>query len=533
MKLCALLKEWAQLGTPPEDLQDLSDNNLELYTMYPCYLVQFGETDYLTTRTADHVYSDYKPLITAVYNRNHKAVEMLLLNNHAVVYPDAVGYGIFQGDRIVIEATTSAVDIIMQRDDLEILNVLIKNCINWRPIYTVVWDSLQKLAEKHNAHKCLNRIISMKDTMAYTIPQGQYAPTFLPSIEKLLTHIGLFTSPFATHLQCVHAVKMFSCTAGSTYSSADSSHGPTDADALQCDDKNVLQQDPTLLHFYVILNVCQLLLKIAKSESRDMSRYSYNSYLMIAASIVCQSPRWDHIPTYLFIEIHKLFLQYGFPHKLHIDYTMLKLDDQCFSDIQISQQYVYTTAQLTYAGVEINNEQMEKILMERHFVTPKSQSARVGILQNCVSMMPHHVFERYRLQLRASAKLKQIPQGKLFDLLFGSGGPIQYLPIHKELKFSDEDEEPRSLVALCRLWLCEHLPKGRMPLISTQLGLPRRCVDLLTLGTHPVLMRTDTGWEFQAKLVTEFVKLSRECPHCSEKCMVFSILHHKGYFALC
>ena len=521
MKLCALLKEWAQLGTPPEDLQDLSENNLELYTMYPCYLVQFGETDYLTKRTADHVYSDYKPLITAVYNRNHEAVEMLL-NNYAVVYPDAAGYGIFQGDRIVTDVTTSAVDIIMQRDDLEMLNVLMKSRINWRPIYTVVWDSLKKMAEKYNAHRCLDNIISMKDTMAHTIPQGQYAPTFLPSFDKLFSHIKLFTSPFVSQLQCVHAVQMFSCTAGGTYSSADSSPVPIDADALRCNDKSVLQQDPTLLHFYVILNVCQLLLEIAKSESCDISWNSY-SELRIAASMVCQSPRWDHIPTYLFIEIHKLFLQYGIPCKLHINYTtMLMIGDQYFSDIQISQQYVYTTAQLTYAGVEINNEQMEKILMERHIVTPKIQSARVGILQNCVSMMPHHVFERYRLQLRASAKLKQMPQGELFDCCFGSDGILPYLLIHKELQFSDEDEEPRSLVAICRLWLYEHLPKGRMPLISTQLGLPRRCVDLLTLGTQPVLMRTDTGWEFQAKLVTEFVKLSRECPHCSGKCKVFS-----------
>ena len=122
------LKKFAQFERKPQQLIDmLGINKRSMPCFLVIYLVQYGHhSRYHHLEIAQHLHSDFKPLITAVQNRNYEVISCIFQGIEVcqhLIYPAAKGYGVFQGDQLMMDKQTSAMDIIMERDDLQMLKL--------------------------------------------------------------------------------------------------------------------------------------------------------------------------------------------------------------------------------------------------------------------------------------------------------------------------------------------------------------------------------------------------------------------------
>ena len=175
-----------------------------------------------------------------------------------VVFPDARGYGIFQGYTIVTTYVTSAMDIVMERDDVDTLRIMVHK-------YTALWDAQMHLADQYSARKCQEFISSSSPHHHITHPSLHHLPTILPPLQNLLGHVCIFSSPFATKIQYETAAQMF---AGSQCGNEEQ----------MCDDpeckihksqafynmtsppQDIDVHETMLLHYYIALHTCHILM---------------------------------------------------------------------------------------------------------------------------------------------------------------------------------------------------------------------------------------------------------------------------------
>ena len=462
--VCVLMMEWAQAGLQPKLCLDIIEYTSKFHAMYPCYLVQFGEIKYLQKDTTKHMYSDYKPLITAVYNRNHAAVESLMQYNMNVVFPDARGYGIFQGDKIVTTYVTSAVDIVMERDDVDTLRIMVHK-------YTALWDALMQLADQYNARKCQEFISSSSPHHHITHPSLHHQPTILPPFQNLWRHVRKFSSPFATKIQYETAAQMF---AGSQCENEEQTCDDPVCKILKSQalvrspPQDVDVHETILLHYYITLHTWRIL----------MAHHSQSG----------QKPKWWHLVT------NTMISSISEPHQvLSLNHEMLKIlissacgphehDLPCkYPGVDLRQGYFFVWMNSLYWEHFENKETMfmfnssilKTCLMYgainftgglvnwlagfyHSLVTNEYSRLFFPITEAMISMLPHQAYETFRLRYKQRT------------------GTFRHLP--------------RCLVDLCRLWIYEHMPRGQMPSIVTQLGLPPGSVSVLTADTSPVLV---------------------------------------------
>ena len=476
--VCVLMKEWAQTGLQPKQFLDIIEYTSSFHAMYPCYLVQFGEIKYLQKDTTKHVYSDYKPLITAVYNRNHAAVRSLMQYDMSVVFPDARGYGIFQGDKIVTTCVTSFMDIVMETDDVDTLQIMIHK-------YIALWDALMQLANQYNARRCQEFISSSSPHHHITHPSLHHLPTILPPLPNLLGHVRIFSSPFATKMQYETAVQMF---AGSQCRN----------EAKTCDDpeckvhksqafmtsppQDTDVHETMLLHYYITLHTCHILMAhhsqselkkcrqslvrnaifASVSESTEvLSLYHEITKILISSAsqpnehyLLCECPGVELCPGCGIVGCW-LDLVYKAHHENNEPVFT-------FKSSLMKTCVMHGVINLTGVLVKWLNGLFHCMVENDHLLV------MLRLIETIISMMPHHAYETFRLKYNQKTRTLR---------------PLS-----------------RCLVDLCRLWIYEHVPRGQMPSIATQLGLPPGCVYVLTADTSPVLVE-NTFHESKARTI--------------------------------
>ena len=441
--ICTLMKEWAQTGMQPKQILDIIDHSSQYHAMYPCYLVQFGEVNFLKQDLTKHAYSDYKPLITAVYNKNHEAVKRLMQNDMTAVFPDARGYGIFHGDNIVTDYMTSAVDIAMERDDVDTLQVMTDK-------YAAIWDSLLLLSMQYNAQKCKEFINSSRTPghlhdFLMELPLIHLAINVIPPFDNLRCHARTFSSPFATKTQCENTVEMFA----KALCSEDKSRA-----VMELAEQDTDEQKAVLLHYYVTLHTFRILVIYHKLSEKWLS------WDPLVSDAVSESTHT--VPLYQ--EMIKIFASSA---SLRCPvYNLITWLSQVFeahnqnNELLVIQWTSFIKICLMHGVIPLHSTEIQILSSSHLYALAKIEYLPLlPVSEAFISMMPHHTFEAYRLEHEKTY------------------GTRVLMP------------SPRSLVDLCRLWIYEHVPEGKMPSIATQLGLPSGCMNLLTADTTPVLVK--------------------------------------------
>ena len=138
-------------------------------------------------------------------------------------------------------------------------------------------------------------------------------------------------------------------------------------------------------------------------------------------------------------------------HRVHCEHRQNK-------ELSVIQWTSFIKICLMYGAINLDRFQVQMLSGSRLYIIAKNQSLPLlPIIEAIISMMQHHTFEAFRLG---------------YDEIWG---PVKLMP------------SPRCLVDLCRLWIYEHTPRGQMPSIAAQLGLPSAYRHFLAADTSPVL----------------------------------------------
>jgi hypothetical protein len=247
-----------------------------------------------------------------VYNSNYELVSHIreeCNGRYRLLYPDAKGYGIFEGEKIVMDKPTSALEIMMERDDLQMVK-----------LFDFVGMNVIKHAKYHKARKILQHFITEytfteRHFKSVKVPQTGALPSVQDCTDQFRAvyyHCCRFVPPRYTisYLQCKSFTEMFS------------------ADEVEHQVK-ILQNGVMSFHFFVCLQSLRVQLDLhtcfsyTSAEELDYSGQVYRRlFCNVMTGFGIDLPPTKHV---LSLEMYKLSRCYFRQHFHRMPTTISEL----------------------------------------------------------------------------------------------------------------------------------------------------------------------------------------------------------------
>ena len=512
--------------TGSRHLEDM--DQLRYYdTMAKCYGVHYGHEDFCFV--CNPPYCHFIPLLTAVHERK---IDLL----HLLEHPDRQGYGIFKDDQIGMDRYTSAFDIVMERDDAEILPLLM-------PEYTLELGPLFHLAIRHKAKKCFQYLMENYES----IEKGRWddfstlkhvpTPFLLAMLSRVLEY-AFNNLGYVTQLRRESAMHIFSYLEASddviskcntTFLSEEKSDIiksllSTDAmrsfyndniDQLSVDGvMNALGEkimpylhftenhpDPLELHSEVILQSCKILLDQITAQPvdgdggfRSVFRKCFDTFCLVGSRLILawRPSDADFFALRIGNNLTKLFLHYVMQcpegtlrSRCVIDVNFVNYQMLGVERIdEVTQNETINTSR-TFGGIHAaivatyGCNDMKKVLSWRHLFWINQYPPFADMCSDLRSILPHQYYELYR-------KHQEEKKQELWELETSNRYVERQHSLLRAAVANNCVPACRSLLHLCRARLYELVPERRMIVYVSQFPLPKSLKLYLTLGVEPI-----------------------------------------------
>ena len=469
--------------------QKIYHGTLDISVLY-CFAVYYECWGLLRRfMKAEHSFSDYNPLLTAIQCRKLEAIKACLTCRHA----GEEGYGIIKNNKILTDKKCSALYIIFHADSCTLLDYVLR-------MVTVEKEVLVELAIKHGAMAIYNylnlfcfamnvNVPHMKRLMSYVCTgyglvtytqflcalnlwssvQKNYPPANKPLSDDKIRSINkvLFDSEENELVFTSKRVSTYSMLAEACfrhYVAALDNEGPLTI--------------PVILHTMVIVHTCQMLLHQLKAPSKD---YRVDTIHMINSKV-------DQIrfhcfsratPSYVIssmdciCKLAKLVAQCGYIRDLSWTEHIIKTDQQFVSPRQVNcavSKYMWTIlayrlpAKDGYFGIDYDEH--------ADIVIP--------FVEARTNLKNHATFEEYRVKYQW--RYKDLAMDNLIREETKPSPDKDKIRVLTHIIANFPDDGPRSLLELCRVKMYRLVPKNAMPTVAKKLHLSHDLKKMLTFG---------------------------------------------------
>ena len=479
-----------------------------------CYAVHYNHLTFVSRLMSNRLFqlfSVHKPLITAVADRNLQAIELICEKSY--VHADDHGYGVIRGNKLLVHQETSALDLAMLQDDVEMLQLLTRN-------YSGEYEPLAIIAEHYNATKCLqiitHTIAEIVEKKHLNTQHFGFLVTKSCNFAPLDRVVDISCNYYGkvTELQQHNALRLWGCfqrnstvepgairrfltfrdtnfirsllfdtpfLSSRIFFMQNTKTPPKSTD--QFESYTFAEAQSLNLHGRVILDTCQLLLA---EEPDDISKHTFSRLTQKVLEILDSSYGAKSCIVGFMVQsmallnmIVKMFLQHGVtqsPDDKIITLCLRKMDTKP----NAAQEQIFKHAQnfvmilLAYGYEKLTVRDCNDLFwIQSEFLLPT--------VKTCISMMSNDVYNAYIQKVdterqNLESELKKAPENR---------NCIKFPKLQKAVENSCNG--PRSPQELTRLKIHEVTARGKLPSYVQQLDVSKEMQSYISLGVQPLL----------------------------------------------